>query len=203
MRKSKPSPATTALPDRALVKMAKGHDFKAFDELVTRYETKVYNLAYRMLGSQEDAQDVLQETFISAFNALDDFKGESSFSTWIYRIATNACLMRLRARKPQIVSLDDQPSSLSEGITDWSEDVGTLLEREELRKVLDDAIKSLPEVYRAVFVLRDVEGLSNYETAKVLKISIGAVKSRLHRARLYLREKLSKYFRGEAIKKGC
>lgn len=186
------------LSDKTLVKRAKDGDFNAFDELITRYETKVYNLAYKMLGSQEDAKDVLQETFISAFKALDNFKEKSSFSTWIYRIATNASLMKLRAKDSQVVSLNNQPTTIE--TIDWSESLSDTLDRAELKKVLDDAISSLPELYRVVFVLRDIEGLSNYETAKVLGISIGAVKSRLHRARLYLREKMAKYFRGEAIK---
>jgi RNA polymerase sigma-70 factor (ECF subfamily) len=180
--------------DMTLVKRAKNRDFSAFEELVTRYETKVYNLAYKMLGSQEDAEDVLQDTFISAFKSLGGFKEKASFSTWIYRIATNACLMKLRTPKSRTVSLDDQSSVLTKGIIDWSENTAILLDRKELREVMDQAIKSLPEMYRAVFVLRDVEGLSNSEAAKVLTISVAAVKSRLHRARLYLREKLSDYF---------
>lgn len=151
-----------------------------------------------MLGSQEDAKDILQETFISAFKALDNFKERSSFSTWIYKIATNACLMKLRAKRPSVTSLNEQPNAIE--TIDWSESLSDTLDREELRKVLDDTIKSLPEMYRAVFVLRDVDGLSGSETAKVLGITIGAVKSRLHRARLYLREKLSKYLRGETVK---
>ncbi|MDI6840043.1 MAG: sigma-70 family RNA polymerase sigma factor [bacterium] len=181
--------------DSTLVKKAKRHDFKAFEELVNRYETKVYNLAYKMLGSREDAKDVLQDTFMSAFKSLDRFKEKSSFSTWIYRIATNACLMKFRERKPQIVSLDDRPFTTSKEIMDWSKNPAAILEHEELKRVMDRMIKSLPAQYRTVFVLRDVEGLSNSQTAKVLRISIGAVKSRLHRARLYLREKLSAYFK--------
>lgn len=184
----------TNLSDNTLVKQAKVGNFNAFDELVTRYETKVYNLAYKMLGSEADAKDVLQETFISAFKALDNFKEKSSFSTWIYKIATNAALMKFRRNSSQIISLNDQPSTIE--TIDWSENLSDVLDREELKKVLDNAIKSLPEMYRAVFVLRDVEGLSNSEAAQVLGISLATVKSRLHRARLYLREKLSKYFRG-------
>lgn len=186
------------LSDKALVKRAKNGEFNAFDELVTRYETKVYNLAYKMLGSEEDAKDILQETFILAFKGLDNFKEKSSFFTWIYRIATNACLMKLRAKEPEAISLNEHFNAIE--TIDWSESLSDTLDRDETRKVLDNAIKSLPEMYRAVFVLRDVEGLSSVETAKVLGITVGAVKSRLHRARLYLREKLSEYFRGEAVK---
>jgi RNA polymerase sigma-70 factor (ECF subfamily) len=181
--------------DSLLVKKAKKGDFGAFDELVTRYETKVYNLAYRMLGSQEDAKDILQDVFIAAFKSLKQFREESSFSTWIYRIATNACLMKLRTRESQVISLSEQPRIVE--TIDWSESLPDIMDREELREVMGKAIKSLPEMYRAVFVLRDVEGLSNSEAASVLKISVPAVKSRLHRARLYLREKLSKYFKAE------
>ncbi len=182
--------------DMTLVKRAKNRDFSAFEELVTRYEIKVYNLAYKMLGSQEDAEDVLQDIFLSAFKSIDEFKEISSFSTWIYRIATNACLMKLRSKKSQTISLDDKPNSLTAEITDWSQNSATLLDRKELREIMEKAIKSLPKMNRAVFILRDVEGLSNSEASKVLNISIAAVKSRLHRARLYLREKLSNYFSG-------
>jgi len=181
--------------DKTLVKQAKNHDFKAFEELVNRYESKVYNLAYKMLGSREDAKDVLQDTFISAFKALDGFREKSSFSTWIYRIATNSCLMKLREGKHKTISLEDKEFTVAKEAVDWSEDPSSLLERKELRKVMDKAIKSLPNMLRTVFVLRDIEGLSNQEAAKMLGVSIAAVKSRLHRARLYLREKLSDYFK--------
>jgi len=181
--------------DKVLVKRAKSGNFHSFDELVSRYETKVYNLAYRMLGSQDDAKDILQETFISAFKALNNFREKSSFSTWIYRIATNACLMKLRTKEPRVISIDTKPS-VAETI-DWSENLQGTLDREELKKILDKAISSLPKTHRVVFVLRDIEGLSSSEASKVLNISIAAVKSRLHRARLYLREKISKYLRGE------
>ena len=187
----------TNLSDKVLVKKAKNHDFDAFEELVTRYETKVYNLAYKMLGSQEDAEDILQDTFISAFKSLSSFKEKSSFSTWIYRIATNACLMKLRTKQSKTVSLDNHLSVLTKRIVDWSENAEISFNRKELRKVIDQAVKSLPEMYRVVFILRDIEELSNIEAAKVLGISVSAVKSRLHRARLYLREKLSDYFSGE------
>ncbi|MBI4722282.1 MAG: sigma-70 family RNA polymerase sigma factor [Candidatus Stahlbacteria bacterium] len=183
------------LSDKVLVKRAKSGDFHSFDELVSRYETKVYNLAYRMLGSQDDAKDILQETFISAFKALNNFREKASFSTWIYRIATNACLMKFRTKEPRVISIDKEP--LVAETIDWSESLSDTLDREELKKVLDKAISSLPKTHRVVFVLRDIEGLSSSEASKVLNISIAAVKSRLHRARLYLREKLSKYLRGE------
>ena len=184
----------TKLSDRVLVKKAKNHDFEAFEELVTRYETRVYNLAYKMLGSQEDAEDILQDTFLSAFKSIAGFKEKSSFSTWIYRIATNACLMKLRTKQSRTVSLDNKSSIITKGIVDWSGNAEISLDRKELREVINQAVKLLPEMYRAVFVLRDVENLSNSEAAKVLNLSVAAVKSRLHRARLYLREKLSDYF---------
>jgi len=180
--------------DETLVKQAKAGNFKTFEELVNRHEAKVYNLAYKILSSQEDAKDALQDTFISAFKSLNKFKERSSFSTWIYRIATNVCLMKLRQRKPHMVSLDEKSFTTSKQSMDWSKNPAILLENEELRKVMDNAIKSLPGQYRAVFVLRDVGGLSNSQVAKTLSLSIGAVKSRLHRARLYLRERLSAYF---------
>ncbi|MCK4306669.1 sigma-70 family RNA polymerase sigma factor, partial [candidate division WOR-3 bacterium] len=171
----------TKLSDRVLVKKAKNHDFEAFEELVTRYETRVYNLAYKMLGSQEDAEDILQDTFLSAFKSIAGFKEKSSFSTWIYRIATNACLMKLRTKQSRTVSLDNKSSIITKGIVDWSGNAEISLDRKELREVINQAVKLLPEMYRAVFVLRDVEGLSNSEAAKVLNLTIAAVKSRLHR----------------------
>ncbi len=185
------------LSDKVLVKQAKENNFKAFEELVNRYETKVYNLAYKILGSQEDAKDILQDTFLSAFKSIDKFKEKSNFSTWIYRIATNACLMKFRKKEPKMVSLDDRLFATGKEAIDWSKNPLTLLEEEELKKVMNQAIKSLPPSHRAVFVLRDIEKLSNLQTAKALGISVSAVKSRLHRARLCLREKLSGYFKGE------
>lgn len=184
--------------DHELVKAAQNGDQTAFGELVTRYENRVYRLARKMMRDEQDAEDVLQETFISAYRHLDSFRGDSEFSTWIYRIATNASLMKLRASKPQ-VSLDEMVSGdggdyLPRVVVDWSLTPDEAVLNSEVRAQMDAALAELPEGLRAVFVLRDIEGLSVEETSRVLEISIPNVKTRLHRARLALREALSFYF---------
>lgn len=188
------------ISDEVLVKKSKEGNFLAFEKLIKRYEKKIYNLAYRIMGDQEEASDILQETFLKAFRKISSFKGEANFSTWLYRIAVNLCFMKKRkGKRMKIVSLD-MPVLTNEGevkreITDnWSKNPLTTLENRELKKFLDEAINLLPMEYRMVFLLREVEGLSNDEVAKILKLSLSAVKSRLHRARLFLREKLSCYF---------
>ena len=185
--------------DEVLVRRSKEGEQAAFAELVNRYESKIYGLARKMMGNREDAADVLQETFLDAYKSLSGFREEANFSTWLYRIASNICLMKLRKKEGEkVVSLDD-PVSIEEGelsreIPDWSTNPGTAVLNKELRQVMDEAIKGLPPSYKSVFVLRDLEGLSNAEVGKVLGESVAAVKSRLHRARLFLREKLSRYF---------
>lgn len=183
--------------DRELVAMAKAGDKDAFGLLVERHESKVYGLCLKMLGNPEDAEDVLQEVFIKAFQALPGFREEARFTTWLYRIAHNACLMRIRKKKLETVSLD-RPLDVEEGhiqreVTDWSTDPRADLMTEELGSVLTQHINELNPDNRIVFVLRDIHGLSTDDTASVLGLSVPAVKSRLHRARLYLRERLSDY----------
>jgi len=188
--------------DAILVKKSQEGDYTSFEELVKRYEEKVYNLAYRIMGNKEDASDVIQETFLQAFRKLGGFKGKAKFSTWLYRITVNTCLMKKRKQKKmQIVSLDlpiltkKEDEIKRELGDDWSKSPLATLENEEVKKTLSKAIESLPEDYRMVLLLRGLNGLSNEETAKVLNISIPAVKSRLHRARLFLRDRLSEYFK--------
>jgi RNA polymerase sigma-70 factor (ECF subfamily) len=186
--------------DTDLVAMAKAGDKDAFGILVQRHESKIYGLCLKMLGNPEDAEDVLQEVFIKAFQALPSFREEARFSTWLYRIAHNACLMRIRKKKLETVSLD-RPLDVEEGhiqrdVTDWSTDPRTDVMSEELSSVLTQHINELSPDNRIVFVLRDIHGLSTDDTASVLGLSVPAVKSRLHRARLYLRERLSDYMVG-------
>lgn len=177
---------------------------EAFTELVERHSPTVYNLALRMLGDHHEAEEVLQETFISAFRALDRFEGRSRLSTWLYRIAYNAALMRLRKRSPVVVSLD-QPDEDEEEfsapleVADWGAVPETLLLSGELREVLSRALSRLPENLRTIFVLRDIEGLSTAEAAAVLSITETNAKVRLHRARLALREALTEYFAGAGV----
>ncbi len=184
--------------DRDLVRAAQEGDQQAFRELVLRYENRIYHLALRMLHDPQDAEDVLQETFISVYRHLESFRGDAEFSTWIYRIATNASLMKLRS-KPTTTSLDEQLADAEEDLpprelVDWSAAPEQSLLTTEVRSEMDHALTQLPETLRAVFVLRDIEGLSIEETASVLDISVPNVKTRLHRARLALRAALSDYF---------
>ncbi|NOX96560.1 MAG: sigma-70 family RNA polymerase sigma factor [Nitrospirae bacterium] len=193
--------------DEVLVRKSKEGDQAAFAELVNRYESRIYNLAYKMMGSREDAADILQETFLDAYKSLPGFRGEAGLSTWLYRIATNLCLMKLRKKEGKGAVSLDEPLSTEEGqrpreIPDWSTNPAAVVLNAELRQVMDEAIEALPPLYKSVFILRDLEGLSNVEVSKVLGESVPAVKSRLHRARLFLRERLSQYFSGNDLPSG-
>lgn len=184
--------------DTLLEKLRTGDPF-AFAQFVEDNQRQVYNLALRMLNNPQEAEDVLQETFLSAYKALPGFEGRSSLSTWVYRIASNASLMRLRKRHPETVSVDepllvDGGDSLPRQLVDWSILPEDELLSAESRRVMDQAVSELPEALRIVFILRDLEGLSTLETGEIVGLSEGAVKTRLHRARLRLREKLSAYF---------
>lgn len=196
----------TVPTDTELIERIGKGDNEALELLVSRYEGLVYNLAYRMLGNRDDAEDVLQDTFFNVIRSIDKFQSRSSFSTWLYRVATNAALTKLRKRsrrdKSETEFLDEANSvqklaHAGHKLTDWSESPSDRLLNSEARKKMDEAIDELPEMYRVVFVLRDVEGLPAAEVAEVLGLSVAAVKSRLHRARLYLRNRLSTYFTGE------
>ena len=185
------------VPDNELVRRAQGGNDEAFEELVRRYERKVYNIAYRMMGNPEDASEALQDAFLRAYRFLKKFEFKSSFYTWLYRIATNVCLTKLRKRKsPVVMSLDEPVGSDSDiplDIPDYKYNPVKMYQQRELREALQDAVDALPTDYRTVVVLRDLEGLSNEEVSKVLNLSVPAVKSRLHRGRLVLREKLAHY----------
>jgi RNA polymerase sigma-70 factor (ECF subfamily) len=187
--------------EQELVEACRRGDYGCFEKIVGEHERKVYNLALRMLGSPDDARDILQDTFLKVYDHLDKFRGDSRLSTWIYRIAMNEALMKIRREKGRMVSLDT--FKVSEGevrsldIEDWAQKPLDKLLTRELGDRMDAAVSRLPEDYRAVFLLRDVEGLSNADIARVLDISVPAVKSRLHRARLFLRGELSKYFARE------
>jgi RNA polymerase sigma-70 factor (ECF subfamily) len=170
-----------------------------FSRLVDAYSSKIYRLAIRMLNQQQDAEDVLQETFLKAYRGLKSFDGRSKISTWLFRIATNEALMVIRRKHPEMVSIDE-PVENEEGeqepvqIIDWCCLPEEELLSEETRQRLDIAVQKLPERLRVVFLLRDMNDLSTHETAEVLGLSDTAVKTRLSRARLRLREELSIYF---------
>jgi RNA polymerase sigma-70 factor (ECF subfamily) len=183
-----------------LVERAQAGDMEAFAELVRRYERRIYRMARQITQNDEDAEDVLQESFLKAFQHLDSFQGQSKFYTWVTRIAVNESLMKLRKRKSdRTVSLDENIETDEEPIVReiavWDDTPESKYSQEELRQILDKAIESLKPIFRTVFILRDVEELSTEETAEVLGLSIAAVKSRLLRARLQLRERLTRVFK--------
>jgi RNA polymerase sigma-70 factor (ECF subfamily) len=186
--------------ETVLVAQAREGDTQAFGELVRRYESKIFRLAQHITQNREDAEDVLQETFLKAYEHLNQFQGQSKFYTWIVRIAVNQALMKLRRRKTdKSVSLDETidtgEDTIVREIAAWDEDPEQRFSRDEIGQILDSAIQSLEPPYRSVFVLRDIEELSTEETAEALGLSVPAVKSRLLRARLQLREKLTRQFK--------
>lgn len=199
----KPAPTATnsSVPDQDLVHRAKAGDLEAFETLANRYERKVYTLALRMLRNEHDAEDVTQETFLSALEHLAGFREEATFSTWLLRIASHAALKVIRKRRGlNTISLEEatepQPNGESiphpEFIADWRESPEQLVHSREVQRLLDEALAELDEKHRLVFLLRDVEGLSVAETAAALELSEANVKVRLLRARLQLRERLTR-----------
>ena len=195
-----PPTQAEAFDELPLVERARSGDDGAFTDLVTRYERKIFRLAKHITQNEEDAEDVLQETFLKAYSHLGEFQGNSKFYTWIVRIAVNESLMKLRKRKTdRTVSLDESIDTGEETVVReiavWEDSPEERYSQEELRGILEKAIDSLRPAFRTVFVLRDVEELSTEETAVALDLSVPAVKSRLLRARLQLREKLTRFFR--------
>ena len=185
------------VPDSVLVTRAQAGDMPSFEELVRRYEHKVYSVTYRMMGRDDEASEAQQETFLRAYRFLPKFEAKSSFYTWIYRIATNVSLTRLRKRKqPPMVSLDEplgEEGNSTREIPDEKRTPELDLRRKRIRDDIQHAINELPPDYKSVIVLRDLEGLSNIEVGESLSLSVPAVKSRLHRGRMILREKLAHY----------
>jgi RNA polymerase sigma-70 factor, ECF subfamily len=198
------SPAT--FDESALVARAQAGDSEAFGELVSRYQNKVYRLAKHITQNDEDAEDVLQEAFLKAYEHLGGFQGNSKFYTWIVRIAVNEALMKLRKRKSDRTVPLDEPVDTGEEMVNreiavWEDNPEQRYSHEEMQQILNEAVEDLKPDFRTVFALRDIEELSTEETAEALGISIPAVKSRLLRARLALREKLTRKFKrkGEDI----
>ena len=192
--------------ESALIKKAQAGDDRAFTLLVKRYENLVYSFAFKVCRDKEKAEETWQDTFINVYRKLNQFNGKSKFTTWLYSIVTNNCRMKRRKTKLETASIhlerphsnqdQDETDNTGEGIPAvqaWRDTPLDKMMDAELRSELDTAIRKLPYVYRVVFILRDVEGQSAEETGKILKLSVPAVKSRLRRARVFLREQLNGY----------
>jgi len=206
--KGSKAPAPGVIPggdgEAQLVAAAQRGELAAFDELVRRYERRIFRLARNITQNREDAEDVMQEAFLKAYEHLGDFEGNSRFYTWLVRIAVNQGLMKLRKRRPNVLSLDEELETeddvMPREVQDWGPSPEQRYQHSELAGILDEAIHSLEPGFRVVFQLRDIEELSTEDTARVLGLSTPAVKSRLLRARLKLRNKLNRLFRGSPPK---
>jgi len=192
-----------ALEDRALLERAQEGDIDAFEQLVERHRDRVYGLALRMTRSEADAAEIVQDTFLSAYQNLKSFRGEAAFGSWVHRIAANQALMRLRHQRVVEAATEElrgpeftERGSLAEyPEVDWSRRADERVLDEELGRAIRQATDRLPEGYREVFLLKDVEGLSYEEIAEMMELSVPAVKSRLHRARLALREEIDAFYK--------
>lgn len=185
-------------PDDAdLIEKAKSGDRKALTQLVKNYEQTIYNFSYKICRDREKAENTMQETFLSFVKNIKQFDGNSKLSTWLYRIVVNHCLMLARKNKDKyfVDVATDETLFDEKYLIDWETLPIKSVENNELKKILDDAIQKLSADYRIVFILRDVQGLSNEETAETMNLSIPAVKSRLHRARAFLRNELTEAFK--------
>lgn len=198
--------STPGYGEGELVALAIAGDPAAFTELVVRHQDRVYGLALRLLRDPAEAEEVTQETFLAALEKLPSFRGEAALGTWLHRVAANAALMRLRRKRRSPETLSTEPMEdllprfdvngnlLTSGPAhDWSKRADEQLHDREIRQAIEREVQNLPDDYRIVFLLRDVEDLPSEDMAELLGISVAAVKSRLHRARLVLREKLGKY----------
>jgi RNA polymerase sigma-70 factor (ECF subfamily) len=197
--------ATSVDDEATLVAQLRAGEEAAFEQVVRLYGGRLLAVARRIVGTEEDARDAVQDAFLNAFRSLDRFEGNAKLSTWLHRIVVNAALMKLRTRKrkPEQSIETMLPSFLDDGhheerFKSWDEPVDTLMERAETRELVRKQIDALPEGYRTVLVLRDIEGLDTEETAKVLGLSVNATKIRLHRARQALRSLLAPHFRSAA-----
>ncbi len=183
--------------DNQLIEEFKRGSQISFEELISRYAGKAFSLALRLTRNQEDAEEVLQDVFVTVARKISNFEGKSSFSSWLYRVTVNAALMKLRKRKQdQSVLIEDVQPQVQEAVIAKSVEKSATehdASRTEVAEALEDAIRRLPDEYRPVFVLRDVDGLTSGEVSKILNLTIPAVKSRLHRSRMMLRRKLARF----------
>jgi len=192
--------SSTAPSESFSLEALRSGDKSEFSLVVEAFSPRLYRLALKMLSNPQDAEDVLQETFLKAFRAIDRFDGRSSLSTWLYRIATNEALMKLRKKNPEFISIEEPYTEVEDPdqeplqIVDWCCIPESELMNEEAMAELDRAVENLPASLRLAFLLRDIEHLSTKEAAEVLEVSETALKTRLSRARLRLRQSLSTYF---------
>jgi RNA polymerase sigma-70 factor, ECF subfamily len=189
----------TSIPtDMELVALLSKGSEAAFSEILNRYSEKVHHLAMRITRNEEDSEEVLQDVFVTIYTKIDHFEGKSAFSSWLYRITVNTAFMKLRKkRQAPVVSLEDVGPQVEErwtGHRSELQDLNFLSTRHELRAELEHAVQRLPTEYRIIFIMRDVDGLSNQEVGDALGLSIPAVKSRLHRSRLLLKKRLQQYY---------
>jgi RNA polymerase sigma-70 factor (ECF subfamily) len=192
--------ADTAIPfdDAVLVRQCRQGDLTAFEPLVVKYQDRIYNLCWRLCGDRQASEDLTQEAFLKAFEALPDFHGASGFYTWLYRIATNLALSYRRserrhmnvAGRPQWNDMPSQAARLHRAVREADDRPDVVVQRDEVRQIIWQAIQQLDDDHRAVVALRDMEGLDYGEIAEVLQVPAGTVRSRLHRARMAIREKL-------------
>lgn len=192
------TPTHSETSDAELVVLAQDGRTEAFDELVRRYQDRVYRLCIKILRNEDDASEAMQDAFFSAYRGIGRFKAESTFSTWLYRVATNAALMKYRRRRDGHVSYEQsqsaQPDAEPLAIADWTtQPLDDVLDN-ETREILSREVEGLPENERTVFLLRDVMEQSNDEVARELGLTVAAVKSRLHRARVHLRDRMNRHF---------
>lgn len=188
--------------DAQLIAQFKSGSMKAMEEIVNRYENGIFTFGLKMCGQLQDAEDIVQETFLNAFRYLDGFRQETKLRNWLFKIAASACIKKRRKKKcepDQELSLDAFPGNGDKDATydvpDWSNDPSDAVMSGELKQIMDTAIQALPHKNRLVFNLRDIEGFSTKETADILDISIESAKTRLHRARRFLRNKISNVYK--------
>jgi len=198
---SVPSSRQNELDERQLVELARRGDAAAFEQVLDRHQERVLRVAYSILRDPMDTEEVTQDVFLTVFEKIDSFRGDSSFSTWIHRITVNAALMRKRRNRSrkdilleEVMPVFEENGHIAADVADWSEQASDPALQSEARAVIQAAVDQLDEKYQTVFLLRDVEGFSSEDTAGILELSIPAVKSRLHRARLFLRRELADYF---------
>ena len=185
--------------DVELVEEFRGGNQASFEELIQRYAVKAFSLASRLTKNQEDAEEVLQDVFVTVYRKIDGFQGKASFSSWLYRITVNAAFMKLRKRKQDnSIAIEDMPPQLQKSLgvpRNLHQEADAITMRHQVTSALEEAISKLPDDYRPVFILRDIDGLTSREVSKILKLTVPAVKSRLHRSRLMLRRKLARFFK--------